>query len=111
MYYFLLHPHVLKWLKWLSENLAFSFVVGLFFGVFLIDVVYSAQLLAKLKKFAEDNEVVVRYEHLKAHIRSAQERRKEKAHFLFPFRSDQPLSEHLKEVRDTLEQRKKRRGK
>lgn len=111
VYYFLLHPHVLKWLKWLSENLAFSFVVGLFFGVFLIDVVYSAQLLAKLKKFAEDNEVVVRYEHLKAHIRSAQERRKEKAHFLFPFRSDQPLSEHLKEVRDTLEQRKKRRGK
>lgn len=111
VYYFLAHPHVLKWLRWLSENLAFSFVIGLFFGVFLIDVVYSAQLLAKLKKFAEDNDVIVRYEHLKAHIRSVQDRQKQKAHFLFPFRSEQPLSEHLKEMRDTLEQRRKRIGK
>lgn len=111
VYYFLVHPYVLRWLAWLSENLAFSFVVGLFFGVFLIDVVYSAQLVAKLKKFAEDNGVIVRYEHLKAHIRSVQDQQRQKAHFLFAFRSEQPLAEYLKEMRDTLEQRRKQRGK
>ncbi|MGN0986005.1 MAG: putative ABC transporter permease [Candidatus Enterenecus sp.] len=111
VYYFLLHPHVLKWLDWLSRNLAFSFVVGLFFGVFLIDVAYSVQLLAKLKKFADDNDVIVRYEHLKAHIRSVQDRQKQKAHFLFAFRSEQPLAEHLKEMRDTLERRRRKGGK
>lgn len=111
VYYFLVHPHVLKWLRWLSENLAFSFVIGLFFGMFLIDVVYSAQLLAKLKKFAEDNDVIVRYEHLKAHIRSVQDKQKQKVHFLFAFRSEQPLAEHLKEMRDTLEQHRKHRKK
>jgi hypothetical protein len=33
-YYFLIHPHILTALAWLSENLAFSFVIGFFFGVF-----------------------------------------------------------------------------
>lgn len=60
-YYFLIHPHILGALDWLSRNLAFSFVIGLFFGVFLIDVSHSAQLVAKLKKFAEENDVIVRY--------------------------------------------------
>ena len=35
-YYFLIHPHILTALAWLSENLAFSFVIGLFFGVFVV---------------------------------------------------------------------------
>ena len=41
-YYFLIHPHILTALAWLSENLAFSFVIGLFFGVFLVDMASSA---------------------------------------------------------------------
>lgn len=34
VYYFFIHPHILDALAWLSRNLAFSFVIGLFFGVF-----------------------------------------------------------------------------
>ena len=34
VYYFLVHPHVLQALDWLAHNLAFSFVIGFFFGVF-----------------------------------------------------------------------------
>ena len=30
-YYFLIHPHILNALTWLSNNLAFSFFIGLFF--------------------------------------------------------------------------------
>lgn len=37
-YYFFVHPYVLDALRWLTENLAFSFVIGYFFGVFTIDV-------------------------------------------------------------------------
>jgi uncharacterized membrane protein len=113
IYYFLIHPHILNALNWLSENLAFSFFVGLFFGVFIIDVVYSAKLVSKLRAFARENDIVVRYEHLKAEIRNAQDAAAQRSNFLFAFRSDRALGEHLaahrdriRELRDTLEQLK-----
>lgn len=107
-YYFLIHSHILGALRWLSNNMAFSFVIGLFFGVFIIDVAHSAQIIVKLKKYAEENEVVVKYETIKAHIRSRHDENKLKYHFFRPFRSDQPLSEHLKELRDSFEIRRRK---
>lgn len=104
IYYFVIHPRILNALNWFSQNLAFSFVIGLFFGVFLLDVAHSLQLANKLQKFAKENDVIIRYEHLKLQIRKAHEERKQKYHFLFPFHSDRPLSEHLKEMRKSFEQ-------
>ena len=108
LYYFLIHPRILGALDWLSRNLAFSFVIGMFFGVFIIDFAHSAQLVSKLRKFAEENDVVVRYEALKLSIRQNQERAKEKYHFFRPFHSQQPLGEHLRQMVDSFEKRKKK---
>ena len=55
LYYFLIHPRILGALQWLSRNLAFSFAIGMFFGVFVMDFAHSAQLVSKLKAFAEEN--------------------------------------------------------
>ncbi len=110
VYYFAIHPHIVDALAWLSRNLAFSFVVGMFFGVFILDVVHSAQLVAKLKQFAEDNQVVVRYEHLKAHIRRRQAERREAYHFFRPFHTDRPLREIIQDLHGGLEQMKKHRN-
>lgn len=107
-YYFLLHPYILGALEWLARNLAFSFVIGLFFGVFLVDVCRSAQIIAKLKAFAEENQVVVRYEALKEQIRADSEKRRQKYHFFHPFRSQRNLAEYLKELRDSFEHIRKR---
>lgn len=111
LYYFLIHPHILGALAWLSDNLAFSFVIGLFYGFFIIDAAQSVQLVAKLKKFAEENDVVVRYESIKAHIRSIYDERKLKYNFFLPFHSDIPISEHLKKLRSSFETRKNKSGK
>ncbi|MGM9601291.1 MAG: putative ABC transporter permease [Faecousia sp.] len=111
IYYFLIHPYILGAIHWLSKNLAFSFVIGLFFGVFIIDVAHSVQLVAKLKAFAEENNVVVKYETLKADIRSHYEATAQKYHFFRPLHTDRPLSEHLKEMRSTFEKRVKKKDK
>ena len=112
IYYFLLHPRILNALAWLSRNLAFSFVIGFFFVVFTIDVVYSANVLARLKRFADENGVIVRYEDLKAHIRSVRERASQRVYFFLAFQSDRPLVEHLREARQAIEERRvKRSGK
>jgi len=109
MYYFLIHPHILEGLDWLSRNLAFSFFIGMFFGIFIIDVAHSAQLVVKLKAFAEDNDVIVKYEALKAHIRAARETSALKYHFFHPFRAERPLGEYLKEMQENLEHRIRRK--
>lgn len=98
VYYFLIHPFILDALNWLSRNLAFSFFIGMFFGVFLVDYVHSAQLVAKIKTYAEDNHVVIRYEALKVQIRRTHELNRQKYHFFRPLHSEIPLREHLKEL-------------
>ncbi len=105
LYYFVVHPRILHLLRWFSQNLAFSFVIGLFFGVFLIDVAHAMHLTAKLRQFAKENDVVVRYEHLKLQLRAAKEAQKQKYRFFFPLHSERPLAEFLKEKRDALEQK------
>lgn len=109
LYYFFIHPYILNALAWLSNNLAFSFVIGFFFGVFLLDVAHSAQLVVKLRQWAKENDVVVRYEGLKAQIRRRSDAEKKKYHFCHPFRTDRPLAEHLKEMRESLEQRTRKK--
>lgn len=95
LYYFLVHPHILSALEWLSNNLAFSFVIGLFYGVLLVDAADAIQLAAKIRAFADGHEIVVKYEDLKAHIRDSKEKAREKARFLFSMHSRMPLAEQL----------------
>ena len=95
-YYFLIHPYILGALLWLSNNLAFSFFIGMFFGALTIDFIFSANLLVKIKSFAEDNQIVVRYEGLKETVRRTRERQKKKANFIFALYSDTPIAEQLK---------------
>lgn len=100
VYYFLIHPYILDALRWLSENLAFSFVIGLFFGVFIIDFIYSAGLLVKIRRFAAEHEIVVKYEELKRHIRESNDKQRRKARFLLALASQAPLVEHLRTYYD-----------
>ena len=110
IYYFAIHSYILRALQWLANNLAFSFVIGFFFGVFTIDVAYSVHLVSRLKRFAEENGVIVKYENLKAHIHGARERAKLRQRFFFPLHTVRPLQEHLQEAREALEKIRERRS-
>ena len=67
---------------------------------------YASQIIVKLKKFAEENKVVVKYESIKDHIRDFNQNAAAKYHFFSPFRSDSPLAEHLKEMYLKLEKQR-----
>ena len=110
VYYFAVHPYILDALRWFASNLAFSFVIGFFFGVFTIDIAYSLHLVSRLRKFAEENDVIVRYENLKAHLHAVREQTKLRQRFFFPLRTVRPLQEHLQEAREALERIQVRRG-
>ena len=108
VYYFVLHPHIVMAVNWLAENLAFSFVIGMFFGIFIIDVAHSANLVVRLKKLAEENQMIVRYEELKEHIRQAHVKSATRYYFFRPFKTEKPLSEHLRELQKSFEKRIRR---
>ena len=103
-YYFLVDPYILRALDWLSRNLAFSFVIGMFFGIFAIDFVYSTHLMVKIRTFAREKNVVVRYEELKAYLKEGRE--KGRQHFFLALHTDLPMREQLQQY---YEYRKARR--
>ena len=104
-YYYFLHPRILAVLLWFSHNLLFSFVIGVFYGVLFVDISYTFKLSAKIKAFAEENEMVIRYEELKKYIRIRAKQTKEKYNFLRALGSEQSFRERLKEfMQKQLEQ-------
>lgn len=107
VYYYFLHPRILAFLVWFSHNLLFSFLIGIFYGVFFVDLSYTFKLTAKIKAFAEENEMIIRYEELKRYIRSRAEQTKEKYRFMRALGTEQSFRERLKEyMQKQLEQAK-----
>lgn len=100
VYYFLIHPRIENALVWLSNNLAFSFIIGFFYGVFVIDLVNATALLVKIKRFADEKRIVVKYEQLREHIRVNREKRLEKAKFLMSMGPQSAMAEQLKQYYD-----------
>ena len=99
-YYFVINPYVIDGVIWLSLHLAFSFFIGMFFGVFIVDAFYSFNLVSKMREFAEENDIQIRYEELKAHLASQREERKQKARFLLAFRTEESLRSTLERYKN-----------
>ena len=86
-YIFLLHPLVSRAVVWFTGNLYYSFFVGVFFGLFIWDFASTMRLSVRLRRFAKEYGVMVRYEELKLMIKNALDSMKQKSSFLNPFRA------------------------
>ena len=95
-----IHPFFFHAVTWLFDNLAFSFVVGMFFGIILIDTAYSVKLMTRIRKFAAENNLVIRIENLKNEIAERAEGNRF-FRFVFALHDKKPLTETL---RDHVEQ-------
>ena len=60
----------------------------LFYGVFLIDVGYSLNILNNIQKFAKENDIIVQYEAFRKHIGELRNEFKEKERFVFSMKLD-----------------------
>ncbi len=103
VYYFFVHPRILAWLYWFTNHLAFCLVVGFFYGVFTVDLCYTLRLAARIRAFAKERQIDVRYENLKLAIQKKNEELKEKTHFIMAFHSDgRNLAESLRSAMERL---------
>jgi len=98
-YYLLLHPHVSAAAGWIADNPEFSLFVGIYLGVFFVDVVYSFNIVSRMKTFAKEHNFTVRFEEVKLSIRKQAEKLKEKTSFIFAFLSEHGLKAELERYR------------
>lgn len=101
-YYFFVHPHILDALMWLSQNLAFSFGIGFFYGILVIDFSNSVQMMSKIRKFANEKQIVVKLEALREEINYNLQKRKPR--FLLSMKTESPLSVILEQYHQKLQE-------
>ena len=111
-YYYLVHPFLNRLLGFLMGDTAvvagYAFLMGLYYGVFLLDLIHSSRVLGRIRRFAQENQITVRYEELRARIRSRKIAERIKLSFLFDMWSEHPLHVHLQEYLQA--QKEKRKG-
>lgn len=101
-YYFFIQPDVIRMVRWFGNNIAFSFVVGMFYGILIIDLNYSFNLVGKVRRFAVENDIIVKYETLKREIRNDTEAVKKRWRFLLALNTEANLAETMKEKIDKI---------
>ncbi len=94
------HPVIYRITGELIKEEKNLFPLGFISGIFAVDFCCSMHIATKIKKFAEENDILVRYEELKTAIRKYAEERKEKYMFMFAFHSKINLNDHLKRYLD-----------
>lgn len=102
IYYFIIHPRIIEALYWLAKHLAFSFFIGFFYGVFVIDFAYSMQVLVKIRKFARENQVELRIEEFKDYMIRKNESLKIRVSFMLPLKPTN--HDFAEDIRDYLKQ-------
>ena len=105
VYYFILAPFVIRNLEWFSQNLYFSYFVGIFTGVIIIDFCYSTKIYLKIQNYAKENNIVVKYEQLKMSIKEHQLKQREKYSFINPFTQTKSLKEYLALYKEKLHEK------
>lgn len=79
------------------------FLMGMFYGIFTIDLVDSIQLIKKVKKFAREIHATINYDALKAQIKDELTRERVKTNLLAPFASPHGILDHLKSYTESEE--------
>lgn len=95
IYNLLLDPFILKITNWFENNIAYSFFVGILFGIMIIDFTNSINLATKIRKIANEYNIIVKWEKLKENIALHLENVKEHTHFVLPFKSKFTLKENI----------------
>lgn len=104
-YALFIHPYLVSFIDWLSLNPIYNFFFGIYLGVLIVDVFYSFHLVRKIKAFADEQQLLVRYESLKLSIAERAEKIKAKRNFAFAFRSPVSLREEFESYLESLKEK------
>lgn len=89
-FYFVLYPYFYNKIEFLYQHLEFSLLIGIFYGVFIIDLINTLNIVSKIKDIIDKAEHMnpVNFENIKQEIRDRFDRLTFSKHpkFFQPFR-------------------------
>jgi len=84
-YVVFVHPLIIDAVIWFTNNIYYSFFVGIFFGLMIFDLITSLNVAFKIKRFTEEHQIIIKYESLKEHLKNKAKTMKNRVNFLSPF--------------------------
>lgn len=103
-YCFVLDPSITRSVEALMSNLQLTFFVGLFYGVFFIDLFISINNMVDIAQFAREHNIIVKIDELRAHIEAFREKtRANEGYFFTPLRFSNTLHNTLERYREFRE--------
>ena len=99
-FYFVIDAPVIEAVRWFTSNIWFAFFVGIFFGVFLVDLGCSLHLATRIKKFAVEHGVIVQLEKFKETLHDKRVAAKQKVAFAFPLEKMGEFREQLASAKE-----------
>ena len=89
LYSFFLNDHLVQFARYVFDFEWFGhFILGIGYGILLVDVFYSFQLTAKMKKALQGSKVIIEWERAKSSFAQSRKSLQRKAHWLIAFYDD-----------------------
>ena len=77
-YYYLIHPYMVHVFNFFNTyNVYFNFIIGIFYGMILLDFIKETQFITKIQKYTKNSKVVISYEQLKLDLAKQKEDRQD----------------------------------
>lgn len=92
---FLIYPLLVDLAILFNGHITTTFILGIVYGIFFVDVGLSLHVATKIRSFAKDIKETVAYERVKLFIAEREKDHKSKRSFLFPFKSKKTFKENL----------------
>lgn len=108
-YVIFLHPLIYDAVIWFTNNIYYSFFVGIVLGFMIYDFISSMNIAAKIKTFAKEHQIVIKYEELKVHLKQKRLELKKKVNFIKPLDGFLALSKEGKLLISTFSKNKNKK--
>ena len=104
-YCLFVHPLLMKAVAWITLNEIYSFFIGMYYGVLVIDIFYSFNVVNKIRAWAKEKNVTVKLEEFRLSVKLKAEQIKQKTNFLLSFKTKNSLNEELDEYNNLENER------
>lgn len=104
-YCLFVHPLLMKAVAWINLNEIYSFFIGMYYGVLVIDIFYSFNVVNKIRAWAKEKNVTVKLEEFRLSVKLKAEQIKQKTNFLLSFKTKNSLNEELDEYNNRENER------
>lgn len=104
-YCLFVHPLLMKAVAWINLNEIYSFFIGMYYGVLVIDIFYSFNIVNKIRAWAKEKNVTVKLEEFRLSVKLKAEQIKQKTNFLLSFKTKNSLNEELDDYNNSENER------